>query len=245
MSSPFDLPRADCAYVPTVDEISDCAMMPKPKWAGAADYCDPNYPSGAGPDDVPPAPPPFGEATPPTVSPPAQTSMGGGGGGPGRDFEKYVFENGGDVAVVKGDLMKPSGCVGWSIEESCYLLELNDINSNLVLFVCIDASVAPGATGDCYCLAGRTYQKTYAPETLMPDVYESLGSDTGGQLTRHLLGFRCVAIEGYTVHYTRDIMPSQIIRVTNIAGTNVTAQTIVDPTGTLGGEDIPGTRTTT
>lgn len=246
MSSPFDLPRADCPYNPTVEEISDCPMTPKPLWTGAVNYCDPNFPSGAGPDDVPPAPPPFGEATPPTISPPTQTSIGGGGGGGGtcRDYELYCFENGGAVTVYEGDLLKPSGCEGWSPGTGCYLLELNDVNSNLLLFVCVTSSVDPGNLGYCYCLSGRVYQKTFYDGAPMPQVYESMGSNDAGELTRHLVGFRVVAVNNPEVHYVKDIMPSQAIKITESSPGSVVGQTIVDTTGTLGGEDIPGVKLT-
>lgn len=82
MTSPFDLPRADCSFVPTVDDFEPTThpMTPKPKSAGAASYDDPAYPSGGGPDDVPAAAPPIGQALPASMVPPAQTSLGGGGG---------------------------------------------------------------------------------------------------------------------------------------------------------------------
>ena len=245
MSSPFDLPRADCPFVPNVETISPCPMTPKPLWTGAEDYCDPNYPSGAGPNDVPPAPPPWGEALPPTISPPAQTSIGGGGGGPSVDYELYLFENGGVVPVNEGDILKPSGCTGWSISNGVYLLELNDINSNLSVFTCVTGTVAPGSLGYCFCLSGRIYRKMYYDGYDLPKVYGSLGADEHGDLIPHLVGFRAIAIDSPEVHYIRDTMPSQVIKVTAVDSGSVTGQTVIDNTGTLGGVNIPGSKLTT
>lgn len=82
MASPFpDLPRDDCGFTPTVTAIT-LPMMPKPIWTGASDYEDPNYPNGGGPNDVPVAQPPFGQALPTAgITPPVQTTLGGGGSG--------------------------------------------------------------------------------------------------------------------------------------------------------------------
>ena len=80
-----ELPRSDCAANLATPAISALPMLPKPKWTQISEnpsYSNPAYPSGGGPDDVPVAPPPMGQALPASnISPPTQTSMGGSGGG--------------------------------------------------------------------------------------------------------------------------------------------------------------------
>lgn len=248
MASPFpDLPRADCPFVPTVNALSSCPMVPKPLWTGAASYCDPAYPHGGGPDDVPAAPPSMGQATPATISPPAQTSMGGSGGG-GTDPELYMFKNGGSTTVVLDNIMKISGCSGWAPAEAAYLLELNDVPCNLLAFICVSESVAPGSTGYCYCLNGRIYisnKVAYEFGPVMPGSAIGAGwSTNSGSLIPNAVGFRVVALdENNLVHFARDMMPSQLLRITSNAGSVVNLQTVVDSTGQLGGVIIPATRT--
>jgi len=239
MSSPFpDLPRDDCQYTPTVEEYTG-PLVPKPLWTGASSYNDPNYPHGGGADDVPAAPPPFGEATPATISPPAQTSVGGAGG----DSDILLFENGGATTVVLGDILMVSGCVGWSITNSCLLLAKNLAASNLIVFQCISDEVVPGATGNCYCLSGKVYMRTLAALDDVPSVNDSFGADTAGKLLTHQIGFRVIAIDSLDVYFVKDIMPSQILRVVSVSGTSVSARAVLDSTGALGTQNIAGKRT--
>lgn len=240
MASPFpDLPRADCDFTPTVQAFSG-PMFPKPKWAGATSYDDPNFPSGGGPDDVPPAPPSMGQALPATISPPSQTSMGGGGG---DDPEILTFENGDTVKVVAGDILMTYGCTGWSVTNQCIILLKNNIASNLVVFRCLSDEVNPTETGTCLCLLGRVYNFTIDEAAEVPKVNEAFGPDATGKLVAHQIGFRVVAINDLVVHFVKDIMPAQIIRATSVTGTTVIGRTLVDSTGTLGTQNITGKRT--
>jgi hypothetical protein len=105
-----ELPRSDCPFSSAEQAISG-PMLPKPKWTqtgGSPSYSNPAYPHGGGPDDVPVAPPPMGQALPASnISPPTQTMMGGSGGGLTATIVQATADGVNGLVPVKPIVFKP------------------------------------------------------------------------------------------------------------------------------------------
>lgn len=133
MSSPFSLPRDDCAFEPdsTLEALPTWVdpqdpqivllkpMFPKPLWSqtkwpsgGGPSYSNAKYPRGGGSSDVPSSPQSIGQATPPfNMAPPAQTAMGGGGTSLNINVVRAVADGANGLVSVKSVKLKSNPAI--------------------------------------------------------------------------------------------------------------------------------------